>query len=99
VAQWPKTVRGNVFAVLLVIVAAPIALWAAITLSGPVVWISLGVVALACIAAYLWRRNDNAARERAWVGAYSFADVVERMRARELLQLPARRGHRTPSSA
>jgi hypothetical protein len=98
-AYWPKTLRGKVFASLLFIAAVPVVLWAAISLSGPIVWLSLVVAALAFIAVYAWRRRDNAARERAWVGAYSFANVVERMRAREALQLPARRGHRVPAGA
>jgi uncharacterized membrane protein YhhN len=98
-AYRPKTVRGNIFAALVVIAAVPAVLWAAVTLSGPIVWISLIVIALASIAVYLWLRRDNAARQRAWVGAYSFADVTKRMRAREALQLPARSGHRVPSNA
>jgi hypothetical protein len=98
-AYWPKTLRGKVSASMLYIAAVPVVLWAAISLSGPIVWLSLVVAGLASIAFYAWRRWDNAVRERAWIGAYSFSDVVERMRAREALQLPARRGHRVPSNA
>jgi hypothetical protein len=98
-AHWPKTVPGKVLDSLLVIAAVPVVLWAAVTLSGPVVWISLGVAALTSIAVYLWRRKLNTAREQTWIGAFSFADVVKGMRAREALQVSARRGHREPSTA
>jgi alpha/beta superfamily hydrolase len=39
------------------------------------------------VALYIWRRRVEAARERAWVGAFSFGDVVARMRARETRQI------------
>jgi hypothetical protein len=48
-----------------------------------VVWATLGVVALGSLVLYLWRRKVEAARERAWVGSFSFGDVIARMRARE----------------
>jgi hypothetical protein len=47
----------------------------------------VGVVALACLVLYLWRRRVEAERERAWIGSFSFGDVVARRRAREAADL------------
>ena len=97
-AYRPKTIAGNIVAALFIIAAVPIVLWAAVTLSGPAVWISLVIITLASIAVYLWRRRVSAARERAWVGTFTFADVVKRMHAREALQIRRER-HHAPSTA
>ena len=88
-AHWPKTIVGRLFALLLTLAAVPLVLWVSVSLSGPVVWASLGIVAIVCVVLYLWRQRAEAARERAWVGAFSFGDVVERMRANDALELPA----------
>ena len=69
-AYWPKTLRGNVLTVLLIVVGIPLAVIGAIALSGPLVW--------------------EHARERAWVGTFSFGDMIESMRAREALDHPVR---------
>lgn len=82
-AHWPKTVSGNLFLSVIVIGVAPIVIWVAVILSGPLVWASLAVAALGCVTLYMWRRRVEAARERAWVGSFSFGDVVARIRARE----------------
>jgi membrane protein implicated in regulation of membrane protease activity len=84
-AHWPKTLRGNVLAVLLIVAATPLVVIIATALSGPFVWAGLALVALTCVALYVWRRRVDDARERAWVGAFSFGDVVASMRAREAL--------------
>ena len=84
-AHWPKTLRGNVLTVLLIVAATPLVVIVANALSGPIVWAGLVLVALTFLALYVWRRRVDAARERAWVGAFSFGDVVARMRAREAL--------------
>jgi Flp pilus assembly protein TadB len=89
-AYWPKTVRGNVLAVLLIVAAAPAVLMIAVLLSGPWVWAALVAVALASIALHVWRRRVEAARERAWVGAFSFGDVVASLRERDALDLSGR---------
>jgi hypothetical protein len=89
-AQWPKTTRGNVLTVLLIVAAAPFVWIAAVALSGPLVWATLVLVALASIVLYVWRRRVEAARERAWVGAFSFGDVVASLRARDALDLSGR---------
>jgi hypothetical protein len=84
-AHWPKTVSGNLLLFLFTIAAAPIVVWAAVLLSGPLVWASLVVVALMVVALVIRRRRIDAARERAWVGSFSFGDVVRRRRAKETL--------------
>ena len=89
-AYWPKTLRGNVLTVLLIVVGLPLLLFLAISLSGPLVWAGLALGALMWVAVYLWRRRIEKARERAWVGAFSFRDEVVRMHAREALDHPAR---------
>jgi predicted membrane chloride channel (bestrophin family) len=89
-AHWPKTVRGKLVTFLLTIAVVSIVVWFALALSGPLAWISLAVVAIAALTSvtlYAWGRRANAARERAWVGEFSFGDVVHRMRAREALDL------------
>jgi hypothetical protein len=86
-AHWPKTPSGNLFLSMIVLGIAPIVIWVAVILSGPLVWASLAVVGLMGVALYIWRRRVEAARERAWVGAFSFGDVVARMRARETRQI------------
>jgi 4-amino-4-deoxy-L-arabinose transferase-like glycosyltransferase len=84
-AHWPKTLRGNILTVLLIVAATPVVAIVATALSGPLVWGGLALIALTCVALYIWRRRVDDARERAWVGAFSFGDVVASMRAREAL--------------
>jgi hypothetical protein len=84
-AHWPKTLRGNVLTVLLLLAATPLAVIVATALSDPFVWAGLALVALTCVALYVSRRRVDEARERAWVGAFSFGDLVASMRAREAL--------------
>jgi 4-amino-4-deoxy-L-arabinose transferase-like glycosyltransferase len=84
-AHWPKTLRGNVLTVLLIVAVTPLVVIVANALSGPIVWAGLALVAITCVALYTWRRRVDDARERAWVGAFSFGDVVASMRAREAL--------------
>ncbi|HZB01724.1 MAG TPA: hypothetical protein VE800_06420 [Actinomycetota bacterium] len=81
--HWPKTVYGNVILLMLTAAVAPALVWAAVSLSGPLVWATLAVVAVAGVALYIRRRRIEAARERAWVGSFSFGDAVDQMRARE----------------
>ena len=88
-AHWPKSIFGNVILFLLALGIVPIVVWMAVSLSGPLVWAALAAVALACVAVYAWRFRAERARERAWVGAFSFGDVIERMRAREAVQIAA----------
>jgi membrane protein implicated in regulation of membrane protease activity len=88
-AHWPKTISGNIFTVALAIIVVPMLVWFLITL--PTVFqLGLGVVALACVALYVWRRKLETARERNWVGEFSFEDVVRRRREDEALEVAAR---------
>ena len=89
-AYWPRTLRGNVIAVLLISIAAPIALIGAVALSGPLVWGTLVLVAVTSVALYIRRRAVEHKRERAWVGAFSFGDMVASMKARQALDDPVR---------
>jgi hypothetical protein len=86
VAHWPKTVSGNLFTFGLAVVVVPLLVWFFITLPGFVIW-GIAAVALASVALVIWRRRIEAARERAWVGEFSFGDVVARRRAAEELEL------------
>ncbi len=85
-AQWPKTVRGKLFYLLLAAAAVPLAVWFVMTLPSLFLW-GLGVIAVAFVAVFLWRRRIESARERAWVGEFSFGDVVARRRAAEEVEL------------
>jgi hypothetical protein len=79
----PKTVYGYVLLSMLAIGITPILVSIVASPWSVMVWATLGVVALAGLVLYLWRRRVEAARERAWVGAFSFGDVIAGMRARE----------------
>ena len=85
-AHWPKTVSGNLFTIGLAVVVVPLLVWFFITLPGFVIW-GIAGVALASVALVIWRRRIEAARERAWIGEFSFGDVVARRRAAEELEL------------
>jgi 4-amino-4-deoxy-L-arabinose transferase-like glycosyltransferase len=85
-AHWPKTVSGKLFLLALAAVVVPPLVWFAVTVPG-LVLLALAVIAIACVAIYAWRHKREAARERAWVGEFSFGDVIDRMRAREALDL------------
>jgi hypothetical protein len=83
-AHWPRTVSGKLFYLVLAAIVVPLTVWFVATLPGFVLW-ALAVVALVSISLYVWRRKVDAARERAWVGEFSFGDVVRRRRAKEAL--------------
>jgi membrane protein implicated in regulation of membrane protease activity len=83
VAHWPKTVRGNLFTFVLIVLAAPVVVSVAISLSGPVVWATLVVLAATPIVIYAWRRRVETAKQAAYVGGFTFGDAVGRMRTRE----------------
>jgi uncharacterized membrane protein YfcA len=87
-ARWPKTVRGRLFYISLAAVGVPLAVWFVLTLPSLFLW-ALAVLALASAALYAWRRRIDSARERAWVGEFSFGDVVRRRRAEEALEVAA----------
>jgi 4-amino-4-deoxy-L-arabinose transferase-like glycosyltransferase len=89
-AYWPKTLRGTIFALFAIVLGIPLAVIVAIAMSGPLVWAGLALAALISVALYIWRRTINDARERAWVGEFSFGDVIASRRDRETLDHPAR---------
>ena len=74
--HWPKTVGGNVLALLLTVVVVATVVQASIALSGPFIWGALIVTAFTSIAAYVWRRRAQAASDLALADAPSFADVL-----------------------
>ena len=88
-ARWPKTVRGRLFYISLAAVGVPLVVWFVLTLPSLFLW-ALAVVALASVALYAWRRRIDSVREQAWVGEFSFGDVVRRRRAEEALEVAAR---------
>jgi hypothetical protein len=82
-AHWPKTVRGNLLTFVFIVALAPVVVWLAVALSGPIVWASLAVLAAIPVALYAWRRRVEVAKQKAYVGAFTFGDAVQRMRAKE----------------
>ena len=88
-AHWPKTISGNIFTIALAIIVVPMLVWFLIALPAGF-QLGLGAVALACAALYVWRRKLESARERNWVGEFSFEDVVRRRREDEALEVAAR---------
>jgi hypothetical protein len=88
-AHWPKTVSGNIFTFALLILVVPIVVWFLIALPA-IFQLGLGAVALASVALLVWRHRLESARERNWVGEFSFGDVVRRRRADEALEVAAR---------
>jgi membrane protein implicated in regulation of membrane protease activity len=88
-AHWPKTISGNIFTIAFAAIVVPMLVWFLLTLPA-LFQLGLGAVALACVALYLWRRRLESARERDWVGEFSFGDVVARRRDEEALEVAAR---------
>ena len=88
----PKSVIGYVFSFLIALGVAYVAISLMDTLSSPWFWAPLAVIAAATFLVVLWRRRLEAARERAWTGSFSFAEVVERRRTEEALQRAASSG-------
>jgi len=80
-AHLPTTVRGTFLAFLFIAIAIPIVVWSAIALSGPVVWITLAIVAILVISLIARSRLLDAARQRAYDPAVGFGNVVVKMRA------------------
>ena len=84
-AHWPKTVSGNLFMLGLMIVVVPLLVWFVVTLPS---WVLVGIAAavLVAIGLVIWRRRLDTERERAWVGEFSFGDVVRRRQVAEELK-------------
>jgi len=86
-AHWPRSAAGKAFYITMIAIVVPITVWLLAAASWWVLAL-LALVPIAWIVVYAWRRRLDAARERAWVGEFSFGDVVGRMRAREALVRP-----------
>lgn len=83
-AHWPRTVTGKSFYVALIAAVVPLTVWFLVAVPSYVLW-ALGLIALISVALFFWRRRLDEAREKAWVGEFSFGDVVGRMKARDAL--------------
>jgi 4-amino-4-deoxy-L-arabinose transferase-like glycosyltransferase len=97
-AHWPRTAAGKAFSVALIAVVVPLTIWFLVTVPSYVLW-ALGLIAIISVALFLWRRRLDAAREKAWVGEFSFGDVVGRMKARDALDRAREPGTLTAASA
>jgi hypothetical protein len=97
-ARWPRTVPGKSFFFASIAVVVPLAVWFLVTVPSYVLW-TLGLIAIISVALFLWRRRLDAAREKAWVGEFSFGDVVGRMKARDALDRAREPGTLTAASA
>lgn len=84
-ASLPSSTIGRIYAVILIAAAIPLIVWAAIALSGPVVWLALTAVTVLVLAIVLRRHQLEAARERAYDPALGFSNVVAKMRAANAL--------------
>ena len=82
----PRSVIGYVFSFLIALGVAYGAVSLMDALSGPWFLGALAVIAVATLVVVLRRRRLEAAQERAWIGSFSFAEVVERRRTEEALQ-------------
>jgi uncharacterized membrane protein len=96
--KWPKTGTGRAFSIGLIAVVVPFTVWFVMTVPSYVLY-ALGVVALVCVGLSLWRRKLDAVREKAWVGEFSFGDVVGRMKARDALDRAREPGTLTGATA
>ena len=97
-AHWPRTATGKAFYVALIAVVVPLTVWFLVTVPRYVLW-ALGMIAIISVALVIWRRRLDAAREKAWVGEFSFGDVVGRMKARDALDRAREPGALTAASA
>lgn len=99
-AHRPRTVTGKLFYVALIAAVVPLTIWFLVTVPSYVLW-ALGLIALISVALFIWRRRLDKAREKAWVGEFSFGDVVGRMKARDALDRARESGTLTaaPSSS
>lgn len=79
-AHWPKSVGGNVIALVLALIVVMTAIQLAIALSGPIVWLTLAAVALTSgvvlVVLVTRHRMTAAAFDLALADAPSFGDVL-----------------------
>jgi hypothetical protein len=94
----PTTIRGWLLVLLIAVPTTVYVIAKVIPMMGsPVFWVAAVVVALLIVAVFAWRRRSNATRERDWIGAFSFGDVVRRIRAEEALVIESTHGPRAPT--
>lgn len=87
-AYWPRIVRDNPFRSLLIVVVTPMLALLIVALSGMTAWVVAAVLAVSCVALYVWLRlRARDAHARAAADPFSFGDVVLRMRAKERAQV------------
>ena len=74
---------GIAYVILFLIAIALTTIVASLTgfLSRTWLWAAIVVLAVSSISYFVQRRRVESARERAWVGSFSFGDVVARRRA------------------
>lgn len=78
----PKTVVGNVIAVVIALIAGSALVQAAIAVSGTFVWLFLAVAALAAVVGIVVHRQAQVASDLALADAPSFADVLPQWNSR-----------------
>jgi Flp pilus assembly protein TadB len=85
VAHWPRTVRGNLYAIPITIAAIATLVQLVIAVSGPAVWTLAAVVCGASTVFYVWNRRVRRASDLAVADAPSFGDVLAARLANEAL--------------
>jgi hypothetical protein len=85
-AYWPRTIRDKPLLSVLAVAIGSMVAWFVIALSGPIVSLTVAVLALICISLYPWYRGTRDARVRAEADTFSFGDVAVRMQARQEAQ-------------
>jgi hypothetical protein len=81
----PKSIYGVGLLLLVTLGVLGVAAQVAAAVPAPLLAASAAAVAVPTVALIVWRHAVEARRERAWVGEFSFGDVIARMRAREAL--------------
>lgn len=94
----PTTIRGWLLLSVITVPAIAFVVTKATPVMGsPIFWGFVAVAILISWGLYSLRRRSDAARERAWVGTFSFGDVVRRIHAEEALAI-AENGGRRPAT-
>lgn len=81
----PKSIYGNALLFLVTLGVVGIAVPVVAAVPGSLLAASAAAIVLMCVGLVVWRRRVEAGRERAWVGQFSFGDVIARMHAREAI--------------
>ena len=84
--QRPRSVVGYVIVFLITLGVGYVVVSLLDTLSSPWLWGPIAVIAVLSLLAFAWRRRVEEARERAWDGSFSFAEVVARRRTEDALR-------------